>query len=499
MISFPRRLLRDERGIALPTALIVLSILTIIATSLIVLARGNGRSAELSDSQSTAFSLAEAGSAEALSQIRAATDPLDPTLVPNSGAIARDGGTVTYSAVLDAAATPPVWTITSTGTVDNPTGPGGADLTRTVTTQAELVTSTTGLAQQWDRMYHDHPTRCLVIEEVTLRGSITSRGDICLKDRGKIVSRDDPTVETWVRVGDDLFVSEGGGVAGSRIGDANDPIDRFDAGDACRRGVQPPSRPCSSFDKVYADQIGTDPGVIAKPEIDLDFWYLNAEPGPRQNCTVGSFPGGFDNNGFRDRSRNGSGEITPTNSSYTCQVWRSGEKIGELSWNHLTHILNVHGTIFIDGDVRFDDNGQLVNYRGRGIIYASGDLEFDELVCSGGDGTYDCHDDPSVWDPETNLLILLSGGWSEYDQGSNLEPTGFQGIVYATDHCLIHQDFHVSGPVICDEIRIEEDDEDEGGGWPEFFDWPQLESLVDGVISPSAPIPLDVVVREETS
>ncbi len=491
-----RRLLRDERGIALPTALIVLSILIIIATSLIVLATGNGRSAELSDSGNTAFALAESGSAEALAIIRSAWNPLDRNLVPNSGVIAREGGNVSYSATLDRTATPPVWTITSTGTVDNPTGPSASDLTRTVVTRAEVVPGTTSRANEWDRVYHDHPTRCLVIDTITLYGSVTSRGDICLENRGKIARRDDPDAYTWVRVGDDLFAGPD-----EFVGTGGDPLDRFDIGDRCRKGTNAPHRPCDQTDNVWAHQSGTDIGVIEKPVVDLDHWYVNAKPGPNQNCTVGSFPGGFDNNGFRDGSRTASAEMTPRFSSYTCQVWESGDKVGEISWNHSTGVLTVGGTIYIDGDVRFDDDGQLVNYQGRGIIYLTGDVEFDELVCAGGNGSRNCFNDMTNWDPETNMLILLSGGWSEYDQGGAepLRPAAFQGVVYATEHCLIRQDFHVSGPVICDEVRIEENDEDQGGGWPSFFDWPELETLVDGVISPSAPSPLEVVVVEEVS
>ena len=488
-----RRQLRDERGIALPTALIVLSILTIIAASLMVLARGNGRSAELSDARNAAFSLAESGSAEALAILRAASDPLNPNLVPSSGAIAREGGSVTYSATLDAVADPPVWTITATGTVDNPTGPSAADLTRTVVTRAEVVGEETGDVTQWDRVYHDHPTRCLVIDTITLHGSVTSRGDICLQNFGKIARRDD---YTWIRVADDLITGPN-----EFVGSGTDPVDKVDVGGTCRKDTNTPHTPCDQTDNVWATESTGDAGVIDKPEIDLDHWYANAKPGPAHNCTVGSFPGGFDNNGFRDRSRTGSSEITPRFSSYTCQYWESGERIGELSWDHTTGVLTVHGSIYIDGDVRFDDDGDLVNYQGRATIYLSGDLEFDERVCAGGNGSFDCFNDPENWNPEQNQLVLLSGGWSEYDQGGTepLRPAAFQGVIYATDHCLIRQDFHVSGPVICDEVRIRENDEDQGGGWPSFFDWPQLQTLVDGLVPPPDPDDLEVVVREEIS
>ena len=65
----------------------------------------------------------------------------------------------------------------------------------------------------------------------------------------------------------------------------------------------------------------------------------------------------------------------------------SGQVVGELSWNHSTRILKIKGTIFRDGDFRFDDDGTVVHYQGRGIIYTVGHIEFDEQVCAGGSGT----------------------------------------------------------------------------------------------------------------
>ena len=72
-----------------------------------------------------------------------------------------------------------------------------------------------------------------------------------------------------------------------------------------------------------------------------------------------------------------------------------------------------------------------------------------------------------TWDPTQNLLILLTGHNSEYDQGgttcspsgtstcpNGYKPGAFQGIVYANGDCLIHQEFQLSGPVMCNTITI---------------------------------------------
>ena len=159
--------------------------------------------------------------------------------------------------------------------------------------------------------------------------------------------------------------------------------------------------------------------------------------------------------------------------------------VGEISWNNTTHVLKVMGTIYIDGDMRFDDNGQIVHYQGRAIIYASDDIEFDERVCAGGSGTTNCAASAatmSAWNPSTDLLTILAGNKdtnqpvlengppvvyqqnAEFDhstQGSNssqgddpAQPGAFQGIVYAKGNCQVHEFFKLSGPVICNQIQI---------------------------------------------
>jgi hypothetical protein len=272
-------------------------------------------------------------------------------------------------------------------------------------------------------------------------------------------------------------------------------ISNLDVQGTCKLDSNAAHSPCSSADNTWATNITTNATDLVKPTIDLPYWYENAMPGPKHNCTTGSVPGGFDSNSTYDYSR-ASYEVTPTNTDYTCQ-YRDAQNtlIGELSWNHTTHVLKVMGTIFFDGDFRFDDDGQLVNYQGRGIIYATGDVEFDELVCAGGNGSNNCSTNMSSWDPTQNLLIVLSGDDSEYDQGSTQAqsvPSGLQGIVYAKDDCTIHENFLSSGPLICDRIILPSS----SNGWPTYYSWPNLGVLIDGMkygsVSTSADFEIDV-------
>jgi hypothetical protein len=97
----------------------------------------------------------------------------------------------------------------------------------------------------------------------------------------------------------------------------------------------------------------------------------------------------------------------------------------------------------------------------------------------------------SNWDPTQNMAVLMSQAPNEYDQGGSgcpgpgnglpncyngHPPSGFQGILYSTADCLIHQNFQDSGPVICNTIKLG----NESGVNPTFFTFPSIGNLTDG-------------------
>ena len=265
------------------------------------------------------------------------------------------------------------------------------------------------------------------------------------------------------------------------IGTAGTPLASAQVAGTCQYNAQTPHSPCSSVDKVWANAIGTAPQNLSKPAVDLAYWYENAKPGPKHNCTTGSFPGGFDTNSVLDNSVPGSAEVTPISSSYTCQVHDSlGNLVGELSWNHVTHVLKIKGTIYIDGDFRFDDDGSVAHYQGRGIIYATDDLEFDEIVCAGGSGTTSCIDtghaelgpDPEHDDRARRRRRRVRPG---RDPGS-------QGAVGLPGPDLRERRLHRPRELPHERPdRVQQDHPaSESNGWPTYYDWPPLGSLVEG-------------------
>ncbi len=255
------------------------------------------------------------------------------------------------------------------------------------------------------------------------------------------------------------------------------------------------------------------------PTVDYNYWWANAAPGPKHFCTNAN-PGlasdFFDNNASTtsapDQSIKINGEMAPDTYDYTCQVVQNGVLKGELSWNHTTHVMTIDGVIFVDGNFRFDYDGQIVHYFGRANIMSSADDEIDSLVCAGGPSTLpdsndyakSCITDMSNWDPTHNMMVLMSEAPNEYDQGGSgcpvnsawggtvnggapsstsppscyngHPPGGFQGILYSTSSCLIHQNFQDSGPVICQSMSIP----NESGINPTYYTFPYVGAATDG-------------------
>jgi len=289
------------------------------------------------------------------------------------------------------------------------------------------------------------------------------------------------------------------------IGTSGTPIADAQIGGTCTYNGQAAHNPCTSADKVYASTIENTPPDdntdLVMPHPDFEYWFLNAKPGPKHFCTNAGnnfSPKVFDNDNsatsndslvFNDDP---SLDMAPLTKDYDCQYVENGVLVGEIGWNHTTHVLTVKGTIFFDGDVRFDNDGQVVHYQGRAIIYAAGAIEFDALVCAGGSGTSSCIGNMSSWDPKKNYLVLYAAKDSEYDQGGSScsglpnsqgvtcagshPASGFQGVVSSQGDCLIHERFQLSGPVICNTISLPY----QSDGWPTYSPFPSLSQLVDG-------------------
>ena len=113
-----RRLLQEECGIALISAIGIQAVLLTAGATLIHYSDASARTAHYSNAGASAQGLAEAGIAHGLSLLNNATNPLAPSLLPAT-TVAMGEGTVTFSGQLAGE----IWTITATARSRTPPAP----------------------------------------------------------------------------------------------------------------------------------------------------------------------------------------------------------------------------------------------------------------------------------------------------------------------------------------------------------------------------------------
>ena len=427
-LSLFRRLLGDERGIALPYALGVTMVLSALAAAIFTYTTTNQGAAKRAQADQRAYGLAEAGLSYALSRLQNASDPTDVSAVPST-TVTLTGGSSTYSGSLSGI----TWTLTSTGTVTNPSGPDAASITRTVSMQAEITTTSQADMRAWDYLFVDQPSGCINLgNSVTITVSVYVRGSLCMDNTATITG---PEVDVL----GNLSVANT-----ASIGAVGDPIDEFQTSGTC--SYSSVVLPCGPATRVYAGTIGTSPPAIDKPTVDLDYWYSNAQLGPLSDCTTGSFPGGFDDDSTLNVSR-GEIDLTPA-TAYDCQKVVNGETVAQIAWSPGSPgTLTIEGVIYFDGHLTWS-NLNLITYVGKAVIYGSGQVRIKNRADICGVAACD-----STWNPQENLIVFVAGSLvSEYSSsgvgGDIGNHVNFQGALYIVNDFDMDNNTTVWGPVI---------------------------------------------------
>jgi Tfp pilus assembly protein PilX len=427
-LSLFRRALGDERGMALPYALGVTMVLSALAAAIFTYTTTNQGAAKRAQADQRAYGLAETGLSYALSRLQNASDPTDSTSVPST-TVSLTGGSTTYSGSLSAT----TWTLTSTGTVTNPSGPNAASITRTVSMQAEITNTTETDMRPWDYLFVDQPSGCITMgNSVTMNVSLYVRGNLCLTNNSQI---DSPAVHLL----GNLYVENS-----ATIGTVLDPIDEFAATGSCHYSSV--ELPCGPATHVYAGTVSTSPPTIDKPTVDLAHWYSNAQLGPTSACTTGSFPGGFDNDSTLNVSR-GEIDLTPA-TAYDCQKVVNGETVAQIKWEPGSPgTLTIEGVIYFDGHLTWS-NLNLITYVGKAVIYGSGQVRIKNRADICGVAACD-----STWNPQENLIVFVAGSLvSEYSTttvgGDIGNHVNFQGALYIVNDFDMDNNTTVWGPVI---------------------------------------------------
>lgn len=431
----------DESGFALVMALAIVVALGTAVTSMAYYTTSNFHSAVRSRSDQTALSLAEAGLNLAYSTLAHAPDPTAATAVPATPVadIPMTGGFTTYDGAYDPATH--VWTLTGIGKAYDPNRPGQF-LVRTVQGRAAIGTATRSDTSNgaWKYIYSDDPNSCATLSNnTTVAVPVLVRGNLCLNNSAKITG---PAIQVDGKV--TLSNQQ------TSIGTLASPMAEIHIGKGCSLTGVVYDSPCTTADRVYGAQPpDTNLLTMSKPPVDLAGWYRNAMPGPMHPCTIGSVPGGFDNNRVMDRS-NGTFDLTPK-TAYDCRVLDPVTQavVGRLAWTPGSPgSLVVQGTIFFDGNISMSQLVQAV-YTGQGTIYASGTISMSNQVslcpasgCGAG------------WDPNVDLLAFVAGSSTDQVGFSIGNNSTFAGAVYAVNDYSAGNSSAMWGPVVARQIYI---------------------------------------------
>jgi Tfp pilus assembly protein PilX len=510
MLGRLRRIRNDEQGFALVIALAVTVVFSMTVITVIESASSNSRSSDMSKNRVSAFDLAEAGIANANALLSAknpydahllhpqgtyqpadcANPPANPTgatLLGNTCsplAYTLDGGTATVWGWLDTSTAN--WTITSTGQVTrNAFASVPATKTLTVVVHIRARASQENVTPAWNYVFVKDTTSniCnITLDQTTaLTSSLYTEGNLCFKNSASISETNaaDPVLLevrgklVWLSgaskgVGQSSPLQE---VTSAKIGGGCATLAVTNAGHTC---VRPPTGSDYFYVKSGGYSATADP--IASPSLtstDWDNYYQTSTISRLSPCAAGGLAStNFDNDTTRNTSLTTAFNLTPA-TNYTCQTKNAnGYVIGELDWDASSHILNIRGTIFIDGNVTI--NG-LVKYRGvnkygthpsgsdgsdglggMGVMYVSGTVSLSNSgVFCGWDTVHDtaayngssC--DFSAWTPGTSMLMFVAHGGVTLNQSSF-----FQGAIFSEGNVTLGQSAQTEGPIITNTLTL---------------------------------------------
>ena len=439
-----------------------LGVLSVTGATLVFYSSSNARNAEYSNRSASAYGLAEAGINEMMAVLsKPENNALMPGLLPET-THEHDAGTVTWSGTLDPLTQ--TWSLTATGRLANPTGPGAADVERTLTAKVPVTPTLTQPLNNpaWNYIYSTKtgsPCDMTIANNVGGSSRLYVEGNLCLSNNVTIN-------QTSLLVKGNLDLSNNAQVGSSSS--MNTRVETYVGGN-CRYGGGSWATPCSSNQdsrRIYSKKdapnwvvgVSNSVPVIAAPAADYDNWHANAIPGPAQDCISANgartgVPPVFDNDGVRNNSVASVFELTPA-SSYTCRVGPAGDPTGELSWNATTKVLTVAGTVYIDGSAKVT-NGSLTQYNGQATIYLSGTLLIEGKLCGGVSGS-NC--DFAAWNPNTEMLTFVANGnGGQAGTGNSIlvnNNSQFQGGLFATANVEYSNNSRSDGPIVGSTIKF---------------------------------------------
>ncbi len=518
-----RRLQSEEQGFALVIALAVTVVFSITVVTVIDSASSNSRTADRSKGRVSAYTLAEAGINNAASILGksnsydphllhpqgsyqpsdCASPPNNPSTAPSLGntcspyAWNYDGGTTTMWGWFDSATSN--WTITSTGTVRNAFASNNTSRTLTATVHVRAAPSQDNYVTAWNYVFvkDTTPGICNITldQSTNLAVSFYVEGNLCFKNQAYIAETNgsDP-INMEVR-GKIVWLSGASKGVGDTSLSGNGAITSAKVAGGCASSLNGTGHTCSTpSDYFYVKSGGystSAPAISAPVLTNTDFsgYYTSAyirpgdpcdNPGPNSSNRLANTT--FDNDTTALNGTNGNGsastfDLTPS-SSYTCEAKdTAGRVIGELTWNNTTKILQIRGTIYIDGSVTLSqdatyqgvnasgvhpsgDTSGLDGIGGQAVMYISGTYSQNNNQLCGWDTVHDqaaktsgnC--DFTKWTPNTSLLMIVAhGSTTSFSLGGG-SGCYFQGAIYSMNLADIGQQCRVEWPLISSTMSV---------------------------------------------
>jgi Tfp pilus assembly protein PilX len=491
--------LRDDSGIALVMALMVMFVLTIVTTSVIFYTTSNQHSSQLSLTRDGSYRLAEAGINNAMAVLGSPPDlvtgignnALDPnvfcgisgkTYTSTSPCTIKDtysNGYVIWTGVLNLGTA--TWRITSTGYVANTNIKGSTAVysTRTLTVNVAVHPTLTQPLNTpvWNYIYATKPasTPATVCDEslnqsVNVSSPFYVEGNLCLNQsssitKGPLVVKGRVTINNSAKVGTSaLPLSDAHIVNGCTWSQTHTPCDWNG------------TKIVQGLDNVYATVLDTTPPANLTPPVpNYNNWYLNASPGPYFPCqTINGqaplSPLTFDNPVDTNVADTDTQKLAFQNNNLATQDltpgynYRCQTASGELSWNNTTKLLTIKGTIFIDGSV-YIQNSSVNKYTGQGVIYLGGTLYMKGASLCGAINAGACDLRPyqaspaQGWDPNQALICFVAkgigtGGLVNSGSSAQFSSANLQGAVYAAGTIDIGTTSNVDGPMVGYQVNL---------------------------------------------
>ena len=421
-----KRLISDERGVALVLAIVTMVVLSSLTASVLLSVAVNDGSAHQSGESTTAFGLAEDGLAYAEGRLYSAATSSETPLVPLT-TFTENGGTVTYQGTLVGS----TWTLTGKGVYNGVTRTVSA---QSVVPQAQVQVDTT----IWSYFYINGTGSCTALSgNMSLNIPLYTNGSICMSGNAHFTGSD-------LEIGGNLTLT-----GNSKIGvSAAQPISKMNVVGSCSPA------PCDgSHSPIWVNAPGVGhivTPVVTKPPIDLPGNYASAAPGPLSPCQAGSgVPTPFFDNDTTLNNSLGNVNLFPSGVAYDC---KSGAN--ELKWDGSSK-LTVNGAFYFDGSLSMSGNLG-VTYTGKGTIYFTGSINMsgNSYLC----GIANC---TTSWNPNTNVLVLVAGCWANSTGSSktascvNLSGNNnLQAGTYVTTGYFQSGNATNMGPVITDSATL---------------------------------------------